>query len=220
MSRASATSDALVFGGTPRVHLLPREIEDLRKSQSFRRALLIGLVLSVVVVVLAVVGVSFLVTAASAGQASELTRSAQLQAETDKYSAVTEVQSQINDITAIQPIATQNEILWVDLVTRVQASLPPDIGITTFDVKVGVSSDENGLAPDPLVGAHIGTLAMTAEGTQTAISQWLINLASVEGVVGAVPGEVAVTGDPSVYRVTVKVFLNDQVFSRRFETVK
>ena len=216
MSRASATSDALIFGGTPRVHLLPREIEDQRKSQSFRRGLLAGLGLAVAVVVLAVVGVSFLVAAASAGQATEQARSQQLAIEQQKYGSVTEIQAQVDSIKAVQPIATQNEILWVDLVTRVQASLPPDIGITTYDISVGDASD--GGIVDPLIGVHVGTMSLTAVGTQVAISQWLINLASVEGVVTAVPGEVAVSDVPGVYRVTVKVFLNNDVFSHRFET--
>lgn len=212
------SAEGLVLGGVPRVHLLPPEVEGQRKVRAFRRSLLTGLAASVIVVILAIAATSLLLTSAVAQQADEQARGLLLATQLKKYSAVTGVQAQVDAITAAQPVAVQGEILWAPFVATLQASLPAGTSITSFTAKLDQAGTD--AATNPLLGAHVATLSVTAEGPQDILTTWLGQLTTLKGVVNSNPGAVAISPDPGLYVVNVDLLIGTDVIADRFKTGK
>jgi hypothetical protein len=133
-----------------------------------------------------------------------------------KYSAVTGVQSQVDAIIATQPTGVAGEILWAPFIATVQATLPAGTVITNFTAKLdAVGSDGT---TNLLVGDHVATVSVTAQGPQDILTGWLAQLTSIKGVVGATPGDFAIGTDPGQYVVNVDLLVNSDVVADRFKT--
>jgi len=221
MSPQAATDNLIVLGGPPRVHLLPPEIEGLRKVRAFRRTALAVLAASVLVVIVAIGAASLLLASSLAQQASEQAQGLQLATQIKKYSSVTGVQTQVDSITAAQPIAVKGEILWEPYIASIQATLPPGVVITSIIAKLDAAPAAGDSATtNPLNGDHVATVNVTAIGPQAAVTTWLTQLVTLKGVVTATPGAVAVSPDPSLYVANVDLLLSADVVAERFGQVK
>jgi hypothetical protein len=222
LALASPSSDALVLGGTPRAHLLPKEVAAQRKAKSLRRNLLLGLAGVVIIVIGGVAFVSIQLAAANADQLTAQSQTAALTAQQRKYGAVTSVQSQVQDIKTVQPLSVSGEILWGPYIESLQATLPAGVTIVQFDAKLAqVPTNATAAAPTtatPLQGDHVATLSVTAMGPQAAISQWLAIVPSLKGVVNSNPGAVAVSPDGR-YKANVDLLIGKGVLAQRFTKV-
>lgn len=211
------TAEALVLGASPRVHLLPKEVDVQRKARSTRRMLLMGLGGAVVVVIIGVGVASLGLVAASSGQATEQAKAGAITAELGKYGAVTAIQNQVNQIQQVQPVATEGEILWAGYIASLQATLPASTSITSFKATLD-PADTSATDSNPLVGDHVATVAVTAVGPQADLQAWLAALPSLKGTVAATPGNVAVSTTAGLYQADVNILVNSDVLSTRFST--
>jgi len=221
MSALTAGDNIIALGGPPRVHLLPPEIEGQRKVRAFRRSALAVLAASVLLVIVAIGAASLLLAASLAQQASEQSQGLQLATQIKKYSSVTGVQTQVDNIKAARPVAVKGETLWEPYIASVQATLPAGVVITSIVAKLdsasvaGDSSNSN-----PLNGDHVATVSVTAIGPQAEVTTWLAQLVTLKGVVTATPGAVAVSPDPALYVANVDLLLSASVVAERFPVAK
>lgn len=216
MSAPRKDGDTLELGGLPRVHLLPPEIEVQRKVRAFRRSLLLGLAAAMIVAVAAIGGVSLLLAGTVAAQQQEQTQGLLLASQLKKYSAVTGIQTQVDAITAAQPIAVQGEILWQPFIASLQGTLPAGTSITSLIAKLDSADPAGAPATTPLKGDHVATLSVTAVGPQDALTTWLSQLPSLKGVVTSTPGDVSVSS-AGVYVANVDLLLGSDVVAERFK---
>ena len=214
MSRAVASNEVLVLGASPRVRLLPPEIEQRQKSRSIRRSLIFGLIGAVALVVLGVGAATIGVVTSNAALLSEQSKTSSLLLEQSKYSKVVSVQQQVNDIKAVQPIAATGEILWEPLSASLQATLPS--GTTITGIHSAIDSTSIATVSVPLQGAHVATITIDALSPQAPISNWLDNLASVKGFVDAVPGSVTLDPATGKYIVSVTMHVDQDALANRF----
>jgi Tfp pilus assembly protein PilN len=217
LALASSDNDSLVFGATPRAHLLPVEVAAQRKAKSFRRNLLFALGGVVVIVIGGVAFASAQLASANADQLTAQSQTAALSAQQRKYGAVTSVQGQVQDIKTVQPSAVQGEILWGPYLESLQATLPAGVTITQFTAALAAPATPGQPAADavPLQGDHVATLSVTATGPQAAISQWLASVTSLKGVVNSNPGAIAVTPE-GLYKANVDLLIGKDMLAQRF----
>jgi uncharacterized membrane protein YidH (DUF202 family) len=210
--------ETLVLGGVPRVHLLPKEVAERRKSLAIRRGLLTGLGAAVVLVVIGVAVASFGLATANSNQSSEQSKTALVLTQLSKFSAVTTVQGQVDDVKTTQPVATQGEILWAPYIASLQTTLPAGVSITAFVAKLDapVAAVPAGTATNPLIGNHVATLSVTAVGTQSSVTDWLLHVTALKGIVNATPGAVALSPITKLYTVNVDLLVSDVVLAHRF----
>ncbi len=205
------SSSSVELGGTPRVHLLPPEIEDDRRARSVTRRLAGGVVAAVVLVLAGTAFAFFQVGLANAALANEQSRAAMLIVEQKKYASVTTIQQETTAISAAQPMAADGEVLWAPFVAKVQATLPAGTSITAFTGSLVA------VAPTQLLQApHIATLSITCDSPQAPVSDWLDNLAKLNGFVDATPNNVVLVVVTGRYTVDVDLLVNDSVLAKRF----
>jgi len=206
------TAGVVALGAVPRAHLMPPELETAKKVRA-RIGRLGWAVALIVVLVLAGVGFGFVqLTTANAALASEQSRAALLVVEQGKYAAVTTIQSQMAAITQAQPVAASGEILWMEYVAKVQATLPPGTTISAFTGELAALS-----APQVLQAPHIAILSLTADSPQASVSDWLDNMAQLDGFVDATPGNVVLVPETGRYQVQVDLLINEAVLAYRFD---
>ncbi len=218
MSGSRRGGDGLELGAVPRVHLLPPEVEGQRKVKAFRRSLLAGLAFAVLAVIIATGGVSLLLAGALAAQAVEQAQAVSIATQLKKYSSVTGVQTQVDAITAAQPVAVDREILWSPFMATLQATLPAGVVVTSFTAQLNPAGTT--VTTNPLVGDHVATISVTARGPQSVLTDWLGQLTTVKGVVGATPGAFSISPDPAQYVVNVDLLINSDVTAHRFPAGK
>lgn len=218
--RSKNSSDSLVVGGVPRVHLLPPEIEVLKRARSHRKALLAGLVVVVAIVVLGFGAATFALIGANASLATEQARANAYVAASNEYSPVLKVQRQMSDITAAQPLAAAGEISWQPFLVSVKGTLPAGMAVTDFEARLDSAAEQDAVATTPLAAAHIATLDITTTTSTMPISDWLDRLKTVKGYVDATPGNVNLDQTTGVYTVQVQLHVNVKAESKRFQEAK
>jgi len=217
---STKSADVLTLGGAPRVHLLPKEVEEQRKSRSVRRLLLTALASVVALVVIGVGIASLGLGSATSGQATEQARSAALSAQLNKYASVTSIQSTLNDIKNLQPVATDGEILWTPFIASLQGTLPAGTTISSVTAKLDpASAISAGASANPLLNTHVATLSVTAVGSQADISAWLGNLSVLKGVANVSPGAISLAASGG-YTADVDLLLNSDVVAHPFANGK
>lgn len=218
--RAKNSSDSLVVGGVPRVHLLPPEIELLKRARSQRKGLLGGLIVVIAVVVLGFGAATFALIGANASLATEQARATAYVAASNEYSPVLEVQRQMSNITAAQPLAAAGEISWQPFLVSVKETLPAGMSVTDFEARLDSATEQGAVATTPLAAPHIATLDITTTTSTMPISDWLDRLKSVKGYVDATPGNVNLDQSTGVYTVQVQLHVNVKAESKRFQETK
>jgi hypothetical protein len=219
VSKTDVVGDDLEYGLVPRVHLLPAEVVAQRKAKALRQRLLTVLVGVIVLVGIAVAVASFGLANATTEQSVEQARSTALLAQAARYSSVTAIQKQVDDINRLQPAVTSSEILWSTFVANVATTLPAGTSITAFTAQLDPPAAANAVT-DPLKREHVATLNITALGPQSSISDWLFQLLSVPGVVGATPGDVVLSTQPGLYTVNVELLISKDALANRFAAGK
>lgn len=219
MKRAVAATDGLTYGASPRVFLLPPQIEEAQRAIALRRRMFVGLILAVMAVFLGVGAVSVSLIAASSALATEQAQTAQLVAQQSKYSSLTAIKTQLRDIETAQPVAALGEILWSKFASGIDATLPTGTTLSGIGARLDPTSSAAD-APVPLQGAHVATVVLTAESPQATISDWLDKLALVKGVVNATPGSVALDESTGRYTVTVTLNLNEAAVANQYGKVR
>lgn len=215
MSRAG-TSDDLVIGGEPRVHLLPPEVRQQRKAKTIRRRLGLGVV-AVVAITAVGTGAAFMLAVQAQQQlASEEALTPGLIAEQAKYSEVRVVQSEVDLVKAAQQVGVSTEVDWKKYLEGVQSILPPSVTISTVAVDSASPLALYGQPTAPLQGARVATVAFTAESAVLPdVPTWLDALATLPGYADALPGSVS-RDESGVYTVTITMHVNDAAYARRF----
>lgn len=211
-------SDVIILGASPRVQLLPPEVVQDKKARAVRRRLIAALVVVVVVVLLATGGAVVSLAGATAQLVSEQARSALLNAQRAKLVEVTTLQSQVDGIKTAQPLAAEGQILWEPYLAAVGATLPAGTTITGFSAQLdGAGADATA---DPSTVKHAAILTITADSPQAPISDWLDNLATVPGFLGAMPGSVTLIPDTGHYTVAVSLLIGDKALAKQFDAKK
>jgi Tfp pilus assembly protein PilN len=217
--KSNSGANLLVVGGEPRVHLLPKEVIERKKSKATSRRLGFGVVGVAVIVAAGVVVATLSMMSANTALSSAQAQTVLLQQQQAKYGQVTKIKADAAAIQASQKLATAQEIAWQPYITDLQATLPAGASITAITAGI----DSPFAAPTsttviPLQGPRIATLTATLVMPQGSISGWLNSLAALKGFVDANPDSVIVAtgGD---YTVAVTIHVNSGALANRFTKV-
>jgi len=208
-------ASVLVVGGEPRVHLLPKEVIERKKSKAINRRLGFGVVGVVVVVGLGLAAATLEMTSAQSSLDSAQAQSAALLSQRAKYGVVTKIKADAAAIQSSQKQATAQEIAWQPYVASIQNTLPAGASITSINVGIDSPFAAPAVSTIPLQGPRIATVKATLSMQQATISSWLDSLANVKGFVDATPDSVNIATDGS-YVVSVTIHVNSDALANRF----
>jgi Tfp pilus assembly protein PilN len=216
---AKSSSDSLVVGGIPRVHLLPPEIEIQKKGRAQRRRVLVALFVVIVLVVVGFGASTFSLVSANAALATQQARASAFSMASAKYSKVVQIEGQMSEVKLAEKLASVGEIDWQPYIAELTKTLPAGMTITTLAGSLDSTDAQAATTTTPLAATHVATVKITAKASSMTISDWLENLRTVKGVVDVNPG--AVTLDPAgtTYNVDVTVLVNSKALSNRFQKV-
>lgn len=205
----------LVIGGEPRVHLLPKEVIERKKSKAVNRRLGFGVVGVVVIVGLGLAAATLEMTSAQSSLDSAQAQSVALLSQRAKYGAVTKIKADAAAIQASQKLATAQEIAWQPYFLSIQNTLPAGASITSITAGIDSPFAAPSTATVPLEGPRIATVKATLSMQQATISSWLDSLANLKGFVDANPDSVNIAADGS-YVVSVTIHVNSDALANRF----
>ncbi|MCX7523191.1 hypothetical protein OSC27_13010 [Microbacterium sp. STN6] len=213
------TNDRLILGAEPRVHLLPPEVLAQRHARGVRRALGLGVV-GVLVIIVAATGAATLVANEAQSQLeAERDTTVQLLSQQSKLSDVRTVQQQVSLVQAAQQVGASTEIDWKAYLEKVQATLPANVTITSVTVDSASPLAQYSQPTAPLQGARVATLSFAATSpTLPQVPAWLTGLSSLTGFADATPGSVALDPATGTYTVDITMHINDAAFDKRFVT--
>lgn len=213
--RGGATSVAV--GGSPRVDLMPPEIRVKRSQLHTRRSLRLGLLAVFVLVSVACAGTWIWGGVAQTSLLSAQAQQQALVAEQSKYSDVTTVKESIALIRSGQIVGDSSEINWQSYLTKLQATLPAGVTLSTVAVDSATPLKAYEQTTTPLQGGRIATLQFTATSDALpSIPLWLVGLRTLPGFVDATPGTVTLTD--SGYLANVVMHINSGALANRFDT--
>lgn len=211
---------ASALGGEPRVSLLPPEVNDFHRNRAVRRRLVLGVLAVLVLVFVGVAGSYFLQVQAQAQLDASRATSADLLAQTAKYSELRKVQTSITLIEAGQQVGASTEVDWMTYLRKLQATLPAGVAINSVTIDSASPFVDYAQSSVPLQGSRIATLSFTASSPSIpSIPAWLDGLSTLVGFADAVPGSVEVQPDGS-YIANITMHINSEAFSQRFAEKK
>jgi hypothetical protein len=219
MSDKTPRTENLTVGGSPRVHLLPPEVTQKKKSRQLQSRLGLGVVAVLIVVGLAVAGAYLATLNAQNSLAAAQSASTNLLVQQKKYVAVTQVQTDVTGIKQAQIKATAKEIAWDPYIDKLDGTLTDGMKITSISAGI---EDAFVTAADPLIplqGPRVASFKITVSTPQKTISEWLDNLKSLPGFVDATPGTVDHDSGKN-YKVVVDLHINDKALLNRFPAPK
>lgn len=213
--RRGGTGLNSMVGGAPRADLMPPEIRLRRSQLHVRRSLRLAL-LGVVVVVAAACAATWAFNGLAQTALTEAQAQQQaLVVEQSKYSNVTTVKSSIALIKAGQIVGDSSEIDWQSYLTKLQATLPAGVTLSTVTVDSATPLKPYAQTTTPLQGGRIATLEFTASSTSLpSIPVWLNGLRSLPGFVDATPGSVKLAN--TGYAADVTMHINADALANRF----
>ncbi|HEX4057419.1 MAG TPA: hypothetical protein VHX87_03765 [Galbitalea sp.] len=222
VSRPAASAAPLAIGGEPRVHLLPPETMERKKTKLLKRRLLFVAVGVVAIVAFGYVLATVDLTAAQSQLNAARTATSQLLAQQGKYGAVTKVKSDISAIQEAQQEATTQEILWAPYLKNLEGTLPSGASVQAVNAQIddpigAPAGSVEGGGSIPLQGPRIATVQLTVSIAQSEIPGWLNTLPAIKGFVDATPGSITTsTTDSANYQLVVTIHMNAQAVSGRF----
>ena len=207
---------SLVYGGVPRVDLMPPEVAIRRREAGVRNSLIAGVVVVVLLVAGGVAASVWFAAQAEDRLAAERQLTEELLATQLQYSEVRSVQSQINQI-----VQQRDELLTVDLLWRDEIApyLAP-LGGATVDA-ISVSSNAPFSTPlgldGPLRAPRVATVSfsVSTDGVPEAAA-WLRAFALVETYSDASID--TVVAEDGGYLSTITLNLNELALSERLIT--
>ena len=213
--RRGGSGPNATVGGAPRVDLMPPEIRLRRSQLRTRRSLRLALLGVFVIVVVACAGTWAFNGLAQAALTEAAAQQQGLVAEQAKYSDVTIVKASIKLIEAGQIVGDSSEIDWQSYLTKLQATLPTGVTLTTVTVDSATPLKSFAQTVTPLQGGRIATLEFTASSVSLpSIPLWLDGLKTLPGFVDATPGSVTLA-DTS-YTANVSMHINADALANRF----
>ncbi|HEU0205689.1 MAG TPA: hypothetical protein VFQ74_03220 [Pseudolysinimonas sp.] len=216
--RGGAASNISV-GGSPRADLMPPEIRLKRSQLRTRRSLRLALFGVFLLVIVACGGAWAWSAIAQTALASAQSQQQALVAQQTKYSKVTTLQNAITLIQAGQVIGDATEIDWQDYLTKLQATLPAGVSLSTVSIGTADPMTAYAQSTTPLEGDRIATLTFTATSPSLpSIPVWLDGLKTLPGFVDATPGQVSLSS--GVYSADVTMHIGTDAFAHRFDPKK
>lgn len=209
----------VAVGGSPRVDLMPPEIRLKRSQLRMRRRLRLGLLGVLVVVAVACAGAWAWGGLAQTNLAAAQSQQAALTSQAASFSAVTTLKDSIALIKAGQVVGDSSEINWQSYLTKLQATLPAGVVISTVTVDSATPLKPYAQTTTPLQGDRIAMLTFSASSaTLPSIPVWLNGLKTLPGFVDATPGTVTLTD--SGYTAQVVMHINSDALANRFAAKK
>lgn len=206
---------AIPFGAEPRANLLPPEVRAAERGRSTRKILAFA-----VVIVIAVLGGAYGVSALRASQAESGLVAAQqatlaISKQKAKYTEATTLDDLVNTVTRARGYAVSSEVLWADYYSAISAVLPAGVVLTSA-VMLG---EKPWAAPiyalDPLAPPRIGSIAFVVSSAsvldQTALTR---SMSTLKGFAGSSIDQL--TLNKGVYSASVTVALSSGALSGRF----
>ncbi|MCU1508795.1 MAG: hypothetical protein JWR53_1818 [Glaciihabitans sp.] len=219
MSNKIPKGETLVVGGSPRVHLLPPEVSQKKRSRQLQSRLGLGVVAVLAVAALAVAGAYLATLNAQTGLLSAQSASASIAVQQRKYVAVTQVETDVAAIKKAQIRATAKEIAWAPYIDKLSGTLTEGMKIVSLEAGIDGAFLPSTTVTVPLEGPRIASLKVTVTTPQKSIATWLDNLTSLPGFVDATPGSVD-QDKGSSYKVVVDLHINDAALANRFPAPK
>ena len=191
--RASSSPDDIRIGAEPRVDLLPAEIRTTRKQEQIVRRMAVGLVVTVAVVIVAVLGGNALALTAGVARTAEQARGQQLLVEQQKYTSLRATQAELALVKAAQAVGGSTDIEWSKLGTALINSLPAGASITNVSIEAAtpVTPYQQSLIPGAPVQVASATVTISAPNLE-AVSTWLSAIGSMPNVVDTSAGAVTI----------------------------
>lgn len=192
----------IAIGADPRVDLLPVEIRTARRHEQIVRRMMVGLVVTVAVVLVAVVGANALSLAAGVALAAEQTRGAEILQQQQKYASLRATQSELALVKAAQAVGGATDIDWGARGRDLIESLPAGSLITnvSIDAATPVTVYEQSTVPGAASRVASATVTITAPNL-AAVSLWLSTLGSLPDVVDTAGGAVKIEENGSYQAV-------------------
>lgn len=209
--------EAVVFGGVPRVDLMPPEVAQGRRDARTRRTL--G---SLVLLVLALTAAGAIVASWWAGQAQQRLTDARnetlrLQQERLAYSEVTQLQSRIDAIIDQRQALAAGEVLWQDTVDPLLGIVIADGGVAQQVQIVGSAPGAEPLGvTGPLRQPRVASVTLEVQTPELPDGPgWLRSLASNPMVADASID--SIVGDPEAgYSTRITINVGENAYSGRF----
>jgi hypothetical protein len=182
---------ALVVGGTPRVSLLPAEINETKQARLLRRRLFSGIFLVVVIVLAAIGGATFFALESQINLDAGNEETSAILAEKAKYSEAGQIADQVELAKTARAVGTSTEIDLADYLTRIQDALPGGAKLTSVAFDSGSPISPYTQATVPLQDSRIGTFTFTVSTTSLPDLEVLMNsLVALPGYTDAFPTSV------------------------------
>lgn len=191
--RTSSAADDIRIGMEPRVDLLPTEIRTTRKQEQIVRRMVVGLVVTVAVVIVAVLGGNALALTAGVARTAEQAHGQQLLVEQQKYTSLRATQSELALVQAARAVGGSTDIDWSRLGTALINSLPPGAAITnvSIDSATPLTPYQQSLVPGAPVQVASAIVTISAPNLET-VSTWLSTIGSMPDVVDTSAGAVTI----------------------------
>jgi Tfp pilus assembly protein PilN len=207
----------------PQVNLLPQSVFDSRKLKAARRAAGFTVIVALVLGVLGYGGALWIRLSASSDLAAAQQVAASLDDQEAQYAEVPAVRKESARVVTARSDATSTEILWQNVFSAFQVTLPAG---TTIQTLSAMMNDPNASVTEtvPLTSTTVASIQFTARSqTVPDVAAWMDALGEVDGFVDVWISDANLAEDPenagsTYYEVQGVIGLTDEVLAHRFDT--
>lgn len=211
-----SAKDAIIVGGEPRIDFLPPEIKQKKELRRIRRSLGALVVMVIVVCVVAYAGVTTLAIGSQLSLESEQAQTRSLLAEQAKYGEVRTATGQIAAIEDALLVGSSTEVLWLEQLARLTASLPEGATVVELTADVFTPLEAAPAAVIPLEYPRVGTITLKVSAPSLgAIAAWRDSLKELAEVADLWSGP-ATVDDSGAYIAEIIVNIDSDSFARRY----
>ena len=202
-------------------NLIPPELLQARRAQALRKLVTAGLCL---LLLLAGVGGGYAKLRshdAAESLAAEQSRTSQLIADQNRYSAVTRIQGDVAQVKTQLAVLMSMDVDSAGLVNSLLSQLPPGASISQMSVTIAAptltaTNNTGASALDTSTQPHIGTIAMSGEARNvTDVALLVSRLSAVKGVVDPYPTTNTVNDTGTQF--TIQLAVNNSLLSHRYD---
>jgi Tfp pilus assembly protein PilN len=213
-----------IGGGLPQVNLLPPEVRSARGLRATKRVLGVSLVVALV----AAVGVSGVAKVAEGSARNDLSRAQddtlRLQREQSKYAELPRVKSALFAAQGVRQLAMSTDVQWKSYLDAIAAVLPANVSVTSYQVTLGGPAPAGAAPAAPGATPPAGTIKFNGSSlTMPDTAAWVDALNSVPGFANAwvSSATIAESADKrTYYTVSASVDVTSAAFSHRYDIPK